>query len=64
LTAMQIRMELERLVPAKVTWDVEEVERNIFKTVFPSKGEMVRMIEWGELQTKDRKAKLVIEKLG
>jgi hypothetical protein len=64
LTAMQIRMELERLVPAKVTWDVEEVEKNIFKTVFPSKGEMVRMIEWGELQTKDRKAKLVIEKLG
>jgi hypothetical protein len=61
---MQIRMELERLVPAKVTWDVEEVEKNIFKTVFPSKGEMVRMIEWGELQTKDRKAKLVIEKLG
>jgi hypothetical protein len=64
LTAMQIRMELERLVPAKVTWDVEEVEKNIFKTVFPSKGEMVHMIEWGELQTKDWKAKLVIEKLG
>jgi hypothetical protein len=45
LTAIQIRMELERLVSAKVTWDVEEVEKNIFKTVFPTKGEMVCMIE-------------------
>jgi hypothetical protein len=64
LTAIQIRMELERLVSAKVTWDVEKVEKNIFKTVFPTKGEMVCMIEWGELQTKDRKSKLVIEELG
>jgi hypothetical protein len=45
MNVMQIRMELERLVPAKVAWEVEEIERNIFKTVFPSKGEMLRMIE-------------------
>jgi hypothetical protein len=25
MTAMQIKLELERLVPAKVTWDIEEV---------------------------------------
>jgi hypothetical protein len=60
MNAMQIRLELERLVPAKVNWEVEEIEKNIFKTVFPSKGDM---IEWGELQTEDRKAKLVIEEL-
>jgi hypothetical protein len=42
---MQIRMEMERLVPAKVSWEVEEIERNTFKTEFPSKGEMLRMIE-------------------
>jgi hypothetical protein len=45
MNVMQIRMELERLVPAKVAWEVEEIERNIFKTVFPSKGQMLRMIE-------------------
>jgi hypothetical protein len=32
--------------------------------VFPSKGEMLRMIEWGEHQTKNRKVKLVIEEFG
>jgi hypothetical protein len=45
MNVMQIRMELERLVPAKVAWEVEEIERNIFKIVFPSKGEMLRMID-------------------
>jgi hypothetical protein len=43
---------------------VEEIEKNTFKIVFPSKGEMSCMIEWGELQTKDHKAKLVIEEFG
>jgi hypothetical protein len=44
MNAMQIRMELERLVPAKVAWEVEEIERNVFKTMFPLKGEMLHMI--------------------
>jgi hypothetical protein len=44
MNVMQIRMELERLVPAKVAWEVEEIERNVFKTVFPLKGEMLHMI--------------------
>jgi hypothetical protein len=52
---MQIRMELEMLVPVKVAWEVGEIEMNVFKTVFPSKDEMLRMIEWGELQTKIEK---------
>jgi hypothetical protein len=64
MNAMQVKMEMERLVPAKVSWEVEEIEKNTFKTIFPSKGEMLRMIEWGKLQTKDQKAKLVIEELG
>jgi hypothetical protein len=64
MNAMEIRLELERLEPAKVNWEVEEIEKNIFKMVFPSKGEMLHMIQWGGLQTKDRKAKLVIEELG
>jgi hypothetical protein len=64
MNAMQVKMEMERLVPAKVSWEVEEIEKNTFKTIFPSKGEMLRMIEWGKLQTKDQQAKLVIEELG
>jgi hypothetical protein len=47
MNAMQIRMGLERLVPTKVTCDVEKIKNNIFKTMFPSKGEMLPMIEWG-----------------
>jgi RNA-binding protein YlmH len=43
---------------------VEEIEKNLFKTVFPMKGEMNRMIEWGIVQTKDQKAKLFIEECG
>jgi hypothetical protein len=47
LTAVQVKAEMERLVPAKMTWAVEEIEQNKFKIVFPSKGEMKRMIECG-----------------
>jgi hypothetical protein len=43
---------------------VEEIEKNLFKTVFPTKGEMNRMIEWGIVQTKDQKAKLFMEECG
>jgi hypothetical protein len=45
MTASQVRAEMERLVPAKMSWVVEEIEHNKFKIVFPSRGEMQRMIE-------------------
>jgi hypothetical protein len=45
MTAMQVRAEMERLVPSKMPWVVEEIEKNQFKTIFPTKGEMKRMIE-------------------
>jgi hypothetical protein len=64
MCAMQVKVEMERLVPAKMSWAAEEIERNVFKTIFSSKGEMQWMIERGELQTKDCKAKLAIEELG
>jgi hypothetical protein len=63
LTAMQVNDEIERFVPAKMAWVVEEIEQNKFKTIFPSKGEMPRMIEWGMVHTKDRKAAMIIEEL-
>jgi hypothetical protein len=64
MNALQVKAEMERLVPAKMTWVVEEIDKNRYKTVFLTKGEMHRMIEWGMVQTKDRKAKLVIEEWG
>jgi hypothetical protein len=63
LTAMQVKVEMERFVPAKMTWVVEEIEQNKFRTIFPSKGEMLCMIEWGMVHTKDRKAAMIIEEL-
>jgi hypothetical protein len=57
----QVTSEMERLIPGKWTWAVEEVGSNTFKTNFPSKSEMLRMINWGTIQSKDRQAKLVIE---
>jgi hypothetical protein len=57
----QVTSEMERLIPGKWTWVVEEVGSNTFKTNFPSKSEMHRMINWGTIQSKDRQAKLVIE---
>jgi hypothetical protein len=63
MTAVQVKAEMERLVPAKMVWAVEEIDQNRFKTVFPSKGEMKRIVEWGVVHTKDRKAAMVIEEL-
>jgi hypothetical protein len=53
LNATQIKAELTRLVPSKLTWEVEEVEPSVFKTVFPSKNEMHPMIEWGILHIRN-----------
>jgi hypothetical protein len=64
MNALHVKAEMERLVPTKMTRVVEEIEDNKFKTVFPSKGEMQQMIGWGLVQTKDRKAMLIIEELG
>jgi hypothetical protein len=40
---------------------VEELTPNTFKTVFPSRSELQRMIEWGAVQSKDHKAVMIIE---
>jgi hypothetical protein len=40
---------------------VEELTPNTFKTAFSSKGELQRMIEWETMQSKDRKAIMLIE---
>jgi hypothetical protein len=54
---------MERLVPAKMAWAVEEIDQNKFKIVFPSKEEMKQMIEWGMVHTKNKKTTMIIEEL-
>jgi hypothetical protein len=60
IRSTQVEAEMQRLVPSQYAWKIDELGKNRFKTIFPSKGEMNRMIEWGIVQTKDRKAKLLI----
>jgi hypothetical protein len=64
MNATEVTSEMERLVPRKMKWVVEEVDKNMFNSVFPTKCEMQCMIEWGMVQTKDRKTKLAIEEWG
>jgi hypothetical protein len=61
---VQVKTEMERLVPGKTNWVIQVIATNKFKTTFPTKGEVHRMIECGMVQTKDRKVKMVIEKCG
>jgi hypothetical protein len=61
LNAAQVQPEMERLVPGKGNWVVEEITPNMFKIAFPSRNEPQRIIEWGVVQSKDRKAVMLIE---
>jgi hypothetical protein len=60
LSIPNVISELERLIPTKWSWKVEEIGNNIFRTVFPNKTELQRMVEWGVVQTKFQNAKLKI----
>jgi hypothetical protein len=53
--------ELERLIPTKWIWKVEEIESNMFQTIFPTIAELQRMVEWGVVQSNFDNAKLKIE---
>jgi hypothetical protein len=48
LNAAQVLEEMEDLVLGKGKWSIEEINPNTFKTSFPSRSELERMIEWGE----------------
>jgi hypothetical protein len=61
LSIHNVVAELERLIPGPWSWKVEEAGDNTFKTVFPSKSELLRMVEWGVVHTKFQNAKIKIE---
>jgi hypothetical protein len=56
-----VTLEMERLVPGKGKWLVEEIAGNTIKTLFPSRRELHRMIEWGVVETMDRKTWMIME---
>ncbi|TVU46458.1 hypothetical protein EJB05_05998, partial [Eragrostis curvula] len=64
LSVENVVAELERLNPGKWKWVVEKYGQNMFTTMFPSKAELQRMIEWGVVHTKSKDAKMVIEGKG
>jgi hypothetical protein len=61
LSIPNVISELECLIPTKWTWKVEAIGNNMFKTLFPNKAELQRMVEWGVAQSKFQNAKLKIE---
>jgi hypothetical protein len=61
LSVQNVIAELQRLIPGGWVWNVEEVGNNSFRTVFPSRAELLRMVEWGVVHSKFQNAKLKIE---
>ncbi|TVU43222.1 hypothetical protein EJB05_09669, partial [Eragrostis curvula] len=61
LTVPDVISELERLIPGRWRWHAEDLGQNTFKTLFPSRAELQRMVEWGIVQTKIQNAKLQID---
>jgi hypothetical protein len=60
LSVAEVQAEMERQVLGKGKWVVEELSPNTFRTAFPSRRELQRMIEWGVVQSKDHKAVMII----
>jgi hypothetical protein len=66
LSIHQVISELERLIRGLWIWNVEDTGNNntgnnTFKTVFPSKSELLSMVEWGLVHTKFQNTKVKIE---
>jgi hypothetical protein len=61
LSIQEVIAELQRLIPSSWVWNVEAVGNNGFRIVFPSRVELLRMVEWGEVHSKFQNDKLRIE---
>jgi hypothetical protein len=64
LTVQNVISELERLILEHWKWNVKEIGSNSFKMVFPSRAELLRMVEWAVVQLKFQKAKIKVEESG
>jgi hypothetical protein len=45
LAVQEVVSELERLIPGDLSWKVEDAGHNLFRTFFPSKNELLPMVE-------------------
>ena len=62
LTAAQVAVELERLLPGiKWNWVIEEIGDKSFATTFPSEAELQRMVLWGPVVARCANAKMEIK---
>jgi hypothetical protein len=62
LTAEQLAVELEKLLPGKTKWVVEEKGKDAFTTNFSSAELLDTMINWGPMNTKFVNGKIQFEK--
>jgi hypothetical protein len=62
LTANQLAVELEKLLPGKNKWVIEEKGTDAFITNFPSADLLENMVNWGTMDTKTVKGKIRFEK--
>jgi hypothetical protein len=61
LSVEYVISELQRLIPSGWVWSVAVMGSNSFDTAFRSHPELLRMVEWGVVQSKFQNAKLRIE---
>jgi uncharacterized 2Fe-2S/4Fe-4S cluster protein (DUF4445 family) len=61
LVVQEVVYELERLIPEDWSRKVGEATHNLFRMIFPLKNELLRMVEWGAVQSKFNKSKFQIE---
>jgi hypothetical protein len=62
LTADQLAVELEKLLPGKNKWVIEEKGKDAFITNFSSSDLLDTMVNWGPMDTKSVKGKIRFEK--
>ena len=62
LTADQLAVELEKLLPDKNKWVIEEKGTDAFITNFPSSDLLECVVNWGPMDTKTVKGKIRFEK--
>ena len=62
LTVDQLAVELDRMLPGKENWEIEERGRDAFTINFPSTDLLNYMVNWGPMDTKSVTAKIRFEK--
>jgi hypothetical protein len=61
LSIPNVISELQCLILTTWNWKVEDIGNNMFRTMFPNKAELQRMVKWGVIHSKFQNAKLKIE---